>query len=220
MNLILLGAPGSGKGTQSANLEAQLGLTHISSGDLFRYNLNNDTALGQQVRKYLDAGELVPDDITVAMIEDRMQQPDVERGVMLDGFPRTIPQAEALDAMLARTGGGVSGVLHLDVPDDVLMTRLSGRLICKRCQTPFHKTFRPFKTCPVGECESGEYLYQRSDDQPEAVRTRLDAYYAQTQPLIDFYRARKLLATINGDDDVNTVSAAMLAAAKAFAADE
>ncbi len=205
MDLILLGPPGSGKGTQAERLEARLGLLHVATGDLFRANLAADTELGRKARQYMDRGDLVPDDLTIAMVRERLEKPDALGGVLFDGFPRTIPQAEALDQMLAEKGRAVNAVIHLVVPDEEIVRRLSRRLICRECQTPFHLDFNPFKTCPFNKC-NGEYLYQREDDRPEVVRSRLQVYHRQTQPLVEYYRQRGLLLAVPGEGDIDQVT--------------
>jgi adenylate kinase len=202
--IVLLGPPGSGKGTQAARVSESLNLPHVASGDLFRYNLDNKTKLGLEAEVYINRGELVPDDITIAMVLDRLSQPDCRAGALLDGFPRTLPQAEALDRALAARGHKVSKVPLIALPDKVVVERLSGRLICRECQAPFHKVYNPFQTCPYNKCQ-GEYLYQREDDKPETVRERLAVYWKQTSPLIDYYRQRGVLVEINGDQPMEAV---------------
>lgn len=210
-NIILLGPPGSGKGTQAARVSESLDLPHVASGDLFRSNITNQTELGLKAKVYIDRGDLVPDDITIAMVMDRLTQPDCTAGVLLDGFPRTVPQAEALDEALAAHGHKVSIVPLIAVPDEVVISRLSGRLICRECQTPFHKIHNPFQTCPYDKCQ-GEHLYQRDDDKPETVRSRLKVYWKQTSTLIDYYRKRGVLVEINGDQPMEAVEADLRAA--------
>ena len=205
MNVILLGAPGSGKGTQAEIIQNELNLTHVASGDLFRYNLKNRTELGLLAEQYMNKGELVPDDVTIAMVRQRIQQPDIKSGVLFDGFPRTLPQAKALDEMLAELRQEIDLVIYLEVPDEEIITRLSGRLICKECQTPFHKVYNPFTSCPYDKCH-GEYLYQREDDKPETVRARLDTYHKQTRPVVDYYEARDLLKRVSGVGPIEAVS--------------
>ncbi len=213
MNIVLLGGPGSGKGTQAEHLQAVLGLTHVASGDLFRENLKEQTELGRLAEEYMSRGELVPDTVTVAMVRERLQRPDVKNGVIFDGFPRTQPQAQALSEMLDELGEKIDGVLYIDVSDDEIVRRLSGRLICKECQTPFHQIFNPFKTCPDDKCQ-GEYLYQRDDDKPETVRARLKVYHEQTAPLIEYYQKAGLLVTVTGEGSIEEVKDAVLAAAQ------
>lgn len=213
MDLILLGAPGSGKGTQADHLCRELGLTHIASGDLFRDHLNRKTALGEQASGYMARGALVPDPITIAMLRERVGQPGTEGGVIFDGFPRTMEQAIALNEMMVSLGRRIDTVLHVEVPDDELVARLSGRLICRECQVPFHRTANPFGVCPHGRC-AGEHLYQRTDDTPETVRARLVTYHRQTEPVIDYYYLIKLLVTIPGDGPIEDVKRATFEAVR------
>jgi adenylate kinase len=216
MDLVLLGAPGSGKGTQAAYLEVELRLKHIASGDLFRENLNSRTALGLRAEEYMSKGALVPDEVTIAMLRERLQRSDAQAGVLLDGFPRTMEQAIALSEMMETLRRQVDGVLYVDVPDDDLVERLSGRLICRECQSPFHRIANPFRTCPFDKC-TGEYLYQRVDDAPETVRARLATFHRQTEPVIDYYRLLKLLVTVPGQGTVEGVKRATLDAALSLA---
>ena len=206
LNLVFLGAPGAGKGTQADRICQQFGLQHISTGDLFRENLGNNTELGQLARTYMDAGKLVPDDVTVAMVKDRLARPDVEAGFILDGFPRTLAQAEALEGLMAELGRSLKAVLYFKVPRQELIDRLSGRLICRDCKLSFHKIYNQFDTCPYDRCE-GEHLYQRDDDQPDVVGARLDTYNNETSPLIDYYSAKGILAEIDGMQEIDTVTA-------------
>jgi adenylate kinase len=210
MNIILLGAPGSGKGTQAEHLQAALGLTHIATGDLFRDNLKNRTKLGILAETYMNKGHLVPDDVTIAMVRERLQNPDVKPGIIFDGFPRTLPQAEALSALFNEMNMKVDRVVYLSVPDDEIVERLSGRLVCRECQAPFHKVYNPFTTCPEHKCH-GEYLYQRDDDKPETVRSRLDTFHKQTTPLIEYYRKANLLVEVPGSGDIEEVKKALIA---------
>lgn len=212
MNLVLLGPPGAGKGTQAERLGEELKLPHVASGDLFRENLKNKTELGLLASRYITKGELVPDDVTIAMIRDRLERPDYENGVILDGFPRTLAQAEGLKEILADMGRTLDGVLYIAVPDEELVGRLSGRRICRRCQTPYHIHFNPPQEQGVcGTC--GGDLYQRDDDKPETVRARLEVYHQQTSPLIDFYRQFGLLTEVDGSGDIENVSSALSEAA-------
>jgi adenylate kinase len=204
--IVLLGPPGSGKGTQAARVGESLNLPHVASGDLFRYNMAHETELGLKARVYMDRGDLVPDDITIAMVMERLSQPDCADGALLDGFPRTLAQAEALDRALTAQGRQVGLVPLIAVPDEVVVERLSGRLICRECQTPFHKVYNPFQSCPYDKCQ-GEHLYQRDDDKPETVRSRLQVYWKQTSPLIDYYRDRGVLVKVNGDQSMEAVEA-------------
>ena len=212
MYLILLGPPGAGKGTQAERLERELCLPHVASGDLFRENLRNETELGLLAKTYMDKGDLVPDDVTIAMVRDRLQRPDCEQGAILDGFPRTQAQAEGLDEMLADMGRSLDGVLYIAVPDEELVGRLSGRWICRQCQTPYHIIFSP--PAREGVCDAcGGQLYQRDDDKPGTVRARLKVYHEQTAPLIDYYRQAGLLVQVDGAGGIEAVSGALLEAA-------
>jgi adenylate kinase len=211
VHLVLIGPPGGGKGTQAEHLHLHLGLVHVASGDLFRDHLNRRTALGLRAQSYMDLGGLVPDDVTIGMVRVRFQEPDVRRGTILDGFPRTVVQAGALDAILAEMGTSIKGVLCIDVPDEALVTRLSGRLVCRECQAPFHETANPFVRCPENRCR-GEHLYRRDDDNVDTVRQRLATFHARTEPLISFYDRRALLERVPGEGSVEEVSAAMLRA--------
>lgn len=213
MDLVLLGAPGSGKGTQADHLQREIGLTHIASGDLFRHHLQQKTDLGLRASEYMARGALVPDPITIAMLRERISQPDTAKGVLLDGFPRTMEQTIALSEMMAGLGREIDAVLYVEVPDEALVERLSGRLICRECQAPFHRTSNPFRTCPKGSCH-GEHLYQRADDAPETVRARLVTYHRQTEPVIDYYRLIHLLVTVPGDGLLDDVKRATLDAVR------
>jgi len=211
MNLILLGAPGAGKGTQAVALVKAKGLTHVASGDLFRDNLSRNTELGQTAKTYMDKGELVPDDVTVKMVLERIARPDCANGFLLDGFPRTIPQAEALDKALMAENKAIDKAVSVAVPNEELIKRLSGRWICRGCQAPFHMVDAPPKES--GKCDHcGGELYQRDDDNEETVRNRLNVYSNQTAPLIDYYRKQDKLLEVNGNQSVDAVSKEMLSA--------
>jgi len=203
--LILLGPPMSGKGTQAARLTQLLGIPQVSSGDLFRDNIKNQTNLGLEAKKYMDRGDLVPDEVTIGMVKERLHQEDCLGGALLDGFPRTIPQAEALDEILAGLGGLVTAVLSVAVPEDVLVERACGRRICRGCGQTYHLKFDPPKEPGICDEDGGE-LYQREDDKPETVRQRLAVYQEQTSPLIEFYRVRDILREINGDQLIEKVT--------------
>jgi adenylate kinase len=213
LDIVLLGAPGTGKGTQSQQICQQLHLTHIATGDLFRENLKNQTELGKLAKTFMDRGELVPDDVTEAMVRERLARPDTRHGFVLDGFPRTLSQAEALTDILNSLNRRLDGVFYFKVPDEELVTRLSGRLICRECQVPFHKIHNPFQSCPYGKCQ-GQYLYQRDDDKEETIRTRLKTFHRQTAPLIDYYREAGLLIEIDGQGELWEVTARVLTAAQ------
>lgn len=197
LDLVLFGAPGSGKGTQAEQLCREFNLPHIATGDLFRDNLRRETELGKLAKTYMNRGELVPDDVTDAMVEDRLAQPDVHDGCILDGFPRNIHQAEALADIMGRQQRRLSGVLYINVPDEAIVERLSGRMICEKCQAPYHMQYKLPRT--AGVCDHcGGALYQRPDDSPSTVRARLGTFHRQTEPLIEFYRSRGLLMEVDG----------------------
>ncbi|GGY74611.1 adenylate kinase [Streptomyces nitrosporeus] len=196
MRIVLVGPPGAGKGTQAAYLARNLSIPHISTGDLFRANISQGTDLGKRARSFMDAGQLVPDEVTIAMAKDRMAQPDAVNGFLLDGFPRNVGQAEALDAMLDDEGVKLDAVLDLEVPEDEVVKRIAGRRICRNDSAHvFHVAYNPPKTEGVCDACGGE-LYQRDDDSEETVRTRLEVYHTQTEPIIDYYRAQGLVVTI------------------------
>jgi adenylate kinase len=202
--LILLGPPMSGKGTQAGRLSQELGIPQISSGDLFRENIKNQTPLGMEAKTFMDRGDLVPDAITIGMVAERLSRPDCDGGALLDGFPRTIPQAEELDLILKGLDSSLSAVLSITVPEEALVERASGRRICSGCGKSYHLTFNPPATEGVCDLDGGE-LYQRKDDLPETVRQRLAVYHKKTSPLISFYRDRGLLYEINGDQTIDKV---------------
>lgn len=194
--IVFLGPPGSGKGTQARQLIDYLGLPQISTGDLFRFHLKNATELGQLARGYMDAGELVPDDVTIRMVEERLAQADASGGAIFDGFPRNLAQVTALEAMLAGLGG-VSLAPALVAPDAEVMRRLGGRRVCRACGQVYHVEFSPPQQPGVCDRDGGE-LYQRDDDKPETIRNRLYVYYKQTSPLVGYYFAKGLLAEVDG----------------------
>ncbi len=196
-NLILLGAPGAGKGTQAGSIAADYGIPHISTGDILRGAVKNQTEMGQAAQKYMDAGELVPDSVVIGIIKDRLQEPDTAGGFLFDGFPRTIPQAEALDDVLESLDRAVTKVIVLLVDEDLLLRRLTGRRICRSCQAPFHVSFNTPKQ--EGVCDKcGGELYQRDDDTEATVRNRLEVYRKQTEPLIEYYDRAGVVARIDG----------------------
>lgn len=209
--IVLLGPPGAGKGTQAQIIAKEFGLVHVSSGDLFRENLKNQTELGKLAQGYMNRGELVPDDVTIAMVKDRVSRPDCAGGALLDGFPRTPAQAEALAEMLSELGGCVSIVPYISVPADVLIERLGGRWSCPKCGHVYHEKFNPPKV--AGVCDhDGTALMQREDDQAETVERRIRVYMEQTAPLIAYYQGKDLLAEVDGTQSIETVSQQMLAA--------
>lgn len=205
----MLGVPGAGKGTQAKRLSATLSLPHVSSGDLFRENMQRNTELGRQAEGYISRGELVPDDITIGMVRERLSQPDAEHGAILDGFPRTVGQAEALDRILEDLDGQVDAVIHIEVPEPRLIERLSGRRVCRQAGHVYHLEHNPPKR--PGLCDlDGSELYQREDDKAETVRNRVQVYRKQTQPLIQYYRERGLLLEVDGDQPIEPVTEAIL----------
>lgn len=212
MRIVLLGAPGSGKGTQAGAISQRLGIAHVASGDLFREAQNRGDELGQQVKSYMEQGLLVPDEIVIRMILERLAAPDCARGYILDGFPRTLEQAKALDRALGERGESVDVVLWVEVSTEELVRRLSGRLICRNCQTPYHRVNSPPKT--AGRCDRcGGELYQRPDDSPETVRKRIEVYFEQTAPLLDYYKQTgKKVKVIDGEGDIEGVEARAIAA--------
>lgn len=214
-NFLLVGGPGSGKGTQADYLCADLQLPHISTGDLFRQNIQDQTELGRIAKEYIDRGELVPDDVTEGMVRERLAAGDCGPGFVLDGFPRTLPQVHALDDMLVGLGRKITAVLNLQVPDAEIVQRLSGRRICRECRRSFHTEFNPFKSCPESRCE-GQHLYQRDDDTAQTVQVRLNKFHDQTEPLISHYRAQGLLIDICGSGDVEEVRHRLAQATMAF----
>ncbi len=211
--VVLLGAPGAGKGTQAKFLMQATGLPHISTGDIFRYNLKNETEMGLQAKSYMDRGDLVPDDVTIRMVADRLLQSDCAKGAIMDGFPRNLIQASAYDEMVAPYGG-VSVVPMITVDDDEVMRRITGRRSCRTCGAIYHIEYNPPKVAGVCDVDGGE-LYQRDDDKEETVRNRLFVYYKQTAPLIGYYYAKHLLAEVDGSQSIEAVHEAIKASVQA-----
>ncbi|ACV59694.1 adenylate kinase [Alicyclobacillus acidocaldarius] len=214
MQVILIGLPGAGKGTQAAKIQAEFGIPHVSTGDMFRQAIASGSDLGRQVKAYLDSGRLVPDETTVAVVRDRLQKPDAEKGFLLDGFPRTVPQARALDDLLQELGKPLDRVLYIHVDPSVLKERLTGRRICRSCGATYHVKFQPPKVEGVCDVCGGE-LYQRPDDTEEAVATRLEQF-KQTEPLIAYYEERGLLKRIDGEQPIEKVHEDVVAALAPF----
>ncbi|MCR0987627.1 MULTISPECIES: adenylate kinase [Streptomyces] len=212
MRIVLVGPPGAGKGTQAAFLAKNLSIPHISTGDLFRANISQGTELGKQAKSYMDAGNLVPDEVTIGMAEDRMAQPDAANGFLLDGFPRNVSQAKALDESLKAQGVALDAVLDLEVPEDEVVKRIAGRRICRNDSSHvFHVEYSKPKTEGVCDVCGGE-LYQRADDKEETVRKRLEVYHNETEPIIDHYKAQGLVVTISALGKVDEVTARAMAA--------
>jgi len=211
LRIVLLGAPGCGKGTQAGVISQKLGIAHVASGDLFREVARRDDELAKKVKSYMEKGLLVPDEITISMIMERIAAPDAAKGFVLDGFPRTLNQAKALDQALKKMGGAVDKVVYIEVAPEELVKRLSARLICRNCQTPYHLIASPPKV--PGKCDRcGGELYQRADDTPETVRKRLEVYFAETAPLIEYYKKAKKLVRVNGEQEIEGVSRELMAA--------
>jgi adenylate kinase len=211
MNVVMLGPPGAGKGTQAALLAERLGTPHVATGDLFRAALKNETELGLTAKSYMERGELVPDEVTIAMVRERLEESDCDGGVLLDGFPRTIEQAEALKALLVEQGKTVDKALFIDADEDELVRRLSSRWTCRNCQAVYNVISNPPRE--EGKCDMcGGGLYQRSDDVPETVRNRILVYWQQTSPLIDYYRDEGLLITIKSEGGIERVQEKILEA--------
>ena len=209
--IVLLGPPGAGKGTQAKRVSGKLNMPHISSGDIFRENLKKNTELGELAKGYINRGELVPDDVTIAMIKDRLSRPDCQAGALLDGFPRTVAQAQALDEMLGDLSGQVSAVPYIKVDDEVLIDRLTGRWTCPVCSRVYHEKFNPPQESGLCDFDQAE-LYQRDDDKAETVTQRIRVYLEQTQPLIDYYQEQGVLLEIDGAQAIDAVSEDLMAA--------
>lgn len=204
MKIIMLGAPGAGKGTQAKMIADKYSIPHISTGDIFRANIKNGTELGKKAKTYMDQGLLVPDDLVVDLVVDRVGQEDCSNGYVLDGFPRTIPQAESLDAALEKLGSKVDYAINVEVPDENIVRRMSGRRACVACGATYHIVHIPTKV--EGICDRcGSELILRDDDKPETVKKRLAVYHEQTQPLIDYYNDKKVLVEVDGTKDMNDV---------------
>jgi len=204
LNLILMGLPGAGKGTQAEKIKEEYDIPHISTGDMFRLAIKEGTDLGKKAKAFMDQGALVPDEVTIGIVRERLMKDDCKNGFLLDGFPRTIAQAKSLEQLLTELNESISSVLHVDVPEEKLVERLSGRRICPICGTAYHVAFNPPKV--EGICDKdGTPLTQRDDDKPETVKNRLAVNIEQMQPLLDFYQNKGHLVRVNGDQDINDV---------------
>lgn len=209
MRLIMLGAPGAGKGTQAKVISEKYGIPHISTGDIFRANIKNETELGLKAKAYMDQGLLVPDELVVDLVANRFENEDCKNGFVLDGFPRTIPQAIALDEALTKMDVKIDFAVDVDVPDEAITKRMSGRRACVGCGATYHVVTIPPKV--EGICDKcGADLIQRDDDKEETVLKRLDVYHAQTQPLIDYYKGKDVLVSVDGDRDMNAITEAIV----------
>lgn len=210
MKIVMLGVPGAGKGTQAKRIAAKYGIPHISTGDIFRANIKEGTELGKKAKAFMDAGQLVPDELTLGLVMDRFKKDDCKKGYVLDGFPRTIPQAEALTKALADNGEKMDFAIDVDVPDEVIVKRMSGRRACVKCGGTYHIEFNPTKVEGICDACGGE-LTLRDDDKPEVVQKRLDAYHEQTQPLIKYYKDQGILKSVDGTQEMDKVFADILA---------
>ena len=209
MRIVLLGAPGAGKGTQAEKLSEKLKVPHISTGDIFRYNIKNNTPLGKMAKEYMDKGALVPDEVTIGIVKERLAQEDCSNGFILDGFPRTIPQAESLDAVLSEMGAGLDYAVDIFVPDTEIIKRLSGRRVCPACSISYHIQYGPPKK--DGICDGcGASLIQREDDRETTVLNRLETYHMQTEPLIGYYKGKGRLLVVEGQDKISDTTVEML----------
>jgi len=204
MNIILMGLPGAGKGTQASKIIKKYPIPHISTGDMFRLAIKNETELGKEAKSYMDKGELVPDSVTVGIVKERLSQSDAKEGFLLDGFPRTVEQAEALNDIMDELGTQIDRTINIDVDEEELMNRLTGRRICEVCGTAYHLVFNPPKQEGVCDLDGGK-LYQREDDNPETVANRLEVNLKQTQPLLDFYKEQDVLVNVDGSKDIDDV---------------
>ncbi len=215
MFIVLLGPPGAGKGTQAEIISQKLSIPHISSGDLFRENLKNDTELGKQARAFMDSGKLVPDEITISMVADRLSRKDCKLGALLDGFPRTPFQASELDKILKADGNSINCVPYIMVSDRDLLERLTGRWTCKAAGHIYHEKFNPSKNSGICDID-GSPLYQRDDDKKETIEKRLAVFHEQTSPLVEYYREKNLLVEVDGTQPIEKVSEALLKTVRAF----
>lgn len=204
MNIILMGLPGAGKGTQASKIIKKYPIPHISTGDMFRLAIKNETDLGKEAKSYMDKGELVPDSVTVGIVKERLSQSDAKEGFLLDGFPRTVEQAESLNDIMDELGTRIDRTINVDVDEEELMNRLTGRRICEVCGTAYHLVFNPPKQEGVCDLDGGK-LYQREDDNPETVANRLEVNLKQTQPLLDFYKGQDVLVNVDGSKDIDDV---------------
>ncbi|WP_353418560.1 adenylate kinase [Staphylococcus delphini] len=205
MNIILMGLPGAGKGTQASEIIKKYPIPHISTGDMFRKAIKDETELGKEAKSYMDRGELVPDEVTVGIVKERISEDDAKKGFLLDGFPRTIEQAEALNSILEELGRTIDAVVNIEVPEEELMNRLTGRRICETCGTTYHLVFNPPKVEGICDIDGGK-LYQREDDNPETVANRLEVNVKQSKPILAFYNQKGLLKNIDGSKHIDEVT--------------
>ena len=205
MNIILMGLPGAGKGTQASEIVKKFPIPHISTGDMFRKAIKDETDLGKEAKSYMDRGELVPDEVTVGIVKERISEDDAKKGFLLDGFPRTIEQAEALNNIMSELDRNIDAVINIEVPEEELMNRLTGRRICEKCGTTYHLVFNPPKVDGVCDIDGGK-LYQRKDDNPETVSNRLSVNVKQSKPILEYYDEKGVLKNIDGAKDIDEVT--------------
>ncbi|PTK64156.1 adenylate kinase [Staphylococcus haemolyticus] len=205
MNIILMGLPGAGKGTQASEIVKKFPIPHISTGDMFRKAIKDETDLGKEAKSYMDRGELVPDEVTVGIVKERISEDDAKKGFLLDGFPRTIDQAEALNDIMSELDRNIDAVVNIEVPEEELMNRLTGRRICEKCGTTYHLVFNPPKVDGICDIDGGK-LYQREDDNPETVSNRLNVNVKQSKPILEYYNEKGVLKNIDGAKDIDDVT--------------
>ena len=205
MNIILMGLPGAGKGTQASEIVKKFPIPHISTGDMFRKSIKDETDLGKEAKSYMDRGELVPDEVTVGIVKERISEDDAKKGFLLDGFPRTIDQAESLSQIMSELDREIDAVINIEVPEEELMNRLTGRRICEKCGTTYHLVFNPPKVDGICDIDGGK-LYQREDDNPETVSNRLSVNVKQSKPILEYYNNKGVLKNIDGSKDIDEVT--------------
>ena len=205
MNIILMGLPGAGKGTQASEIVKKFPIPHISTGDMFRKAIKDETDLGKEAKSYMDRGELVPDEVTVGIVKERISEDDAKKGFLLDGFPRTIDQAESLSQIMSELDREIDAVINIEVPEEELMNRLTGRRICEKCGTTYHLVFNPPKVEGICDIDGGK-LYQREDDNPETVSNRLSVNVKQSKPILEYYNNKGVLKNIDGSKDIDEVT--------------
>ena len=205
MNIILMGLPGAGKGTQASEIDKKFPIPHISTGDMFRKAIKDETDLGKEAKSYMDRGELVPDEVTVGIVKERISEDDAKKGFLLDGFPRTIDQAESLSQIMSELDREIDAVINIEVPEEELMNRLTGRRICEKCGTTYHLVFNPPKVDGICDIDGGK-LYQREDDNPETVSNRLSVNVKQSKPILEYYNNKGVLKNIDGSKDIDEVT--------------
>ncbi|RIN68636.1 adenylate kinase [Staphylococcus simulans] len=209
MNIILMGLPGAGKGTQASEIVKKFPIPHISTGDMFRKSIKDETELGKEAKSYMDRGELVPDEVTVGIVKERLSEDDAKKGFLLDGFPRTLEQAEALSKIMTELGRKIDAVINIEVPEEELMNRLTGRRVCEVCGTTYHLVFNPPKVDGVCDLDGGK-LYQREDDNPETVAKRLEVNVKQSKPILEYYDKEGVLKNVDGSKDIQEVTGSVI----------